>query len=328
MSNDKNNNSKLKNTTPFHKGEIDLQARAGASTELAVMANRAITNFMPMQHQTFLMMQPMIFVGAEDQQQDIWASTLVGKPGFIQIHDKYKFTINSQFVDIDPLAGNLKAGDEMGLLGFQFEIRLRNRISAKLTDVTDSNMTLEVKQCYGNCPKYIQRRQGKMITPREAPKSIAFDCFDEEMSFFIDAVDSLFIASQHIDGDENLNRGVDVSHRGGMPGFVRIVDNKTLLIPDYIGNNFFNTMGNISLNPKVGIQFLDYENGHRVMVTGTTEIIWAEDEELPFDGVDRMIRFILKHGYHLKNIFPFEWEFKGYSPFSEAYAGEDILSKK
>jgi len=328
MPNNKNKNSKPKNTTPFHQGESDFQARAGANTDLAALANRAITNFLPKQHQTFFSMLPMVLVGAEDQNQDIWSSLLIGDIGFIKINDEHSFTINNQFMDIDPLAGNLKAGDEMGFLGIQFETRRRNRVSAKLSEVTDFNMTLEVKQCYGNCPKYIQRRQGKMIASAESPESIVFDSFDEDMSLFIHSIDSLFIASQHIDGDEDLNRGIDSSHRGGMPGFVRVQDNKTLLIPDYIGNNFFNTMGNISLNPKVGIQFLDYEHGHRVMLTGTAEIIWAEDKELPFDGVDRMIRFTLKKGYHLKNSFPFEWEFQSYSPLSKAYFGEDINFKK
>lgn len=322
----KDNNSK-NSISPFHQGESDLQARAGVGKELAVMANRAITNFMPMQHQTFFSQLPLLFVGAEDQNQDIWASILFGKPGFIQNHDEHNFTISSTFMDIDPLSNNLKTGDEIGLLGLQFETRRRNRVSGILTDITDSKLRIEVKQCYGNCPKYIQQRQGKLLKTKNKPSAIAFQNFDEDTSIFIHSVDSLFIASQHVDGDENLNRGVDVSHRGGMPGFVKISDNKTLLIPDYIGNNFFNTMGNISLNPRAGIQFLDYKNGHRIMLTGEADIIWAEDEILPFDGVDRMIRFTLKKGYHLKNSFPFEWEFKGYSPFSKAYAGEDVLFK-
>ncbi|MEH6458187.1 MAG: pyridoxamine 5'-phosphate oxidase family protein [Cocleimonas sp.] len=318
-------NGDTKNPNPFHQGESYIQARAGASKELVAMANQAITDFMPNQHQTFFKMLPMIFIGAKDKHQDVWASILIGKPGFIQINDEHSFTINSQFMDIDPLVVDLKVGDEMGFLGIQFETRRRNRVSALITEVTTSHITLKIKQCYGNCPKYIQRRQGKMTKPEVAPESIAFDSFDKSMTRFIHSVDSLFIASQYIDGDEDLNRGVDSSHRGGMPGFVNIPNNKTLLIPDYMGNFFFNTIGNISLNSKVGIHFLDYENGHRVMLTGTAEVIWAEDNDIPFDGVDRMIRFTLKHGYHLKNSFPFEWKFKGYSPFSRAYSGEDIL---
>lgn len=330
MFKDKDKKSTLANISPFHKGESDIQTRAGA--ELAKVASNAVTSFMPMQHQTFFKMLSMIFVGAADQQQDVWASMLVGNPGFIQVNGAHEFTINAQFIEIDPLANSQKIDEkideEIGFLGFQFETRRRNRVSAKLTKVTNSAMSLKVKQCHGNCPKYIQRRQSKAITQVKPHEAIAFNRFDEAISLFIHSVDSLFIASQYIDGDEGLNKGVDVSHRGGMPGFVRIPDEKTLLIPDYIGNNFFNTMGNILLNPKVGIQFLDYENGHRIMVTGTAEVIWAEDQKLPFDGVDRMIRFSLKHGYHLKNSLPFKWEFKSYSPFSQAYAGEKIVFKK
>lgn len=324
MSIDYKKTSKDELDNPFHKGEMELQARANASDGLPDMARRFITNDLPKQHQAFFSMLPMVFVAAEDKNNDIWSSTLFGEPGFIVINDAQNFTINAQFSVGDPIATNLSVGDEMGLLGIQFETRRRNRVSAKLTEVKDSSISLNVKQCYGNCPKYIQRRKGEMVTPSLAPESIPFDSLDIHLSEFIQSVDSLFIASQHVDNENAINQGVDSSHRGGMPGFVQVTDAKTLLIPDYMGNNFFNTLGNISLDPRTGIQFLDYENGHRVMLTGNAETVWATDEELPFEGVDRMIRFTLKHGYHLKNSFPFVWEFESYSPFSKAYSGQDL----
>ena len=265
----------------------------------------------------------MMFVAAEDKQRNAWSSLLTGDPGFFEIKNKRNFTINSQFIDIDPLANQLHIGSDIGILGIQFETRRRSRISAKIQDVNDAGMNLDVKQCYGNCPKYIQLRKSEKSNLIHQAESIAFDHIDDEMKHFIHNVDSLFIASESKGDTEKSNTGFDSSHRGGMPGFVQVSSDKTILIPDFMGNNFFNTVGNILNNPKVGLQFLDYENGHRVMLTGTAEVIWATDQELPFDGVDRMIRFTLKQGYLLTHCLPFKWEFKGYSPFSKAYAGED-----
>lgn len=59
---------------------------------------------------------------------------------------------------------------------------------------------------------------------------------------WIQQAGTLFIASSHPE------RGADVSHRGGHPGFIRVEDAQTIIIPDYSGNNMFNTLGNILVN--------------------------------------------------------------------------------
>ena len=64
-----------------------------------------------------------------------------------------------------------------------------------------------------------------------------------------------------------MTHGVDVSHRGGKPGFVRIDDDKTLTFPDFSGNYHFNTMGNILLNPLAGLLFIDFEQGDLLYLT-------------------------------------------------------------
>ena len=55
----------------------------------------------------------------------------------------------------------------------------------------------------------------------------------------------------------------DVSYKGGLPGFVRVVDAQTLAFPDYDGNGMFKSLGNILVNPKVGLLFVDFEQPHR-----------------------------------------------------------------
>ncbi len=73
--------------------------------------------------------------------------------------------------------------------------------------------------------------------------------------------DTFFIASQYSEVDGDWTHGVDVSHRGGKPGFVIVAHETELLFPDYTGNCMFNTLGNIVVNPRCGLLFLDFETG-------------------------------------------------------------------
>ena len=87
-----------------------------------------------------------------------------------------------------------------------------------------------------------------------------------------------------------------------------------------MGNDFFNTIGNMKSNLRVGLLFLDYESGRQISLAGTAESIWASDAQLHFENINRMIRFKLKYGVVITNILPFHWALQGYSPFAQAYA--------
>jgi hypothetical protein len=111
--------------------------------------------------------------------------------------------------------------------------------------------------------------------------------------------------------------GVDVSHRGGKPGFVWVDNNNTLTIPDYLGNFHFNTLGNFLVNPKAGLLFIDFDKGHVLSLTGIVEILWESVELEYFDGAERLWQFHLEKGLYLKYSLPFKWQFEGYSPTTE-----------
>jgi uncharacterized protein len=90
----------------------------------------------------------------------------------------------------------------------------------------------------------------------------------------------------------------DVSFKGGLPGFVRVVDDATLAFPSYDGNGMFKSLGNILVNPKVGLLFIDFERPHRMRVNGTATVS-AEDPLLPeFPGAQLIVRV------RAENIFP------------------------
>ncbi|WYX49477.1 pyridoxamine 5'-phosphate oxidase family protein [Achromobacter xylosoxidans] len=99
--------------------------------------------------------------------------------------------------------------------------------------------------------------------------------------------DTLFVATYA--DTEAAGRRVDVSHRGGMPGFVRI-DGDTLTIPDFSGNRFFNTLGNMVLNPRAGLLFIDFERGDVLQVSGRAEVVLDSPEIETFAGAERLWR--------------------------------------
>ena len=304
----------------YHRGERAAQARIGLAEKMAPLGELILQDAMPGQHRDFYEKLPLMFVGAADDDGNLWASVLAGEPGFIQSPTSTELQIHSSFDALDPIAAAIRAGRDLGLLGIELETRRRNRLNARIESADADGLRLEVKQSFGNCPKYIQRRQHRKREDQVAVSRKDFDTFDTATQAFIRQADTLFIASQFDDGENAANRGPDVSHRGGVPGFVEITDERRLSIPDYSGNNFFNTIGNLIENPRAGLLFIDFDSGSILSMTGRAEVIWAEDEPLEIDGVERLIRFTLERGVRLDNLLPFEWQFEDYSPYSERYA--------
>ena len=100
--------------------------------------------------------------------------------------------------------------------------------------------------------------------------------------------DTFFVASYA--DNENGARRVDVSHRGGRPGFVHVAEDGVLTIPDYAGNLFFNTLGNLLLNPRGGLVFAGFDTGDLLQLSGDTEIILNSPEIKKFEGAERLWR--------------------------------------
>lgn len=92
------------------------------------------------------------------------------------------------------------------------------------------------------------------------------DRFTVEDREFIDHCPMFFIATADADGHP------DCSYKGGLPGFVRVLDDRSLAIPDYDGNGMYRTWGNVLVNPSIGLLFIDFENARRIRVNGTAEI--------------------------------------------------------
>jgi hypothetical protein len=97
---------------------------------------------------------------------------------------------------------------------------------------------------------------------------------------------------------------------------VKIEDERTFLVPEFTGNFFFMTLGNLQVNPRAGVLFIDFDSGDLLTLTGTAEVVWGGDELKAFDGAERAWRFRIEAGWRLRDALPLRWAFREMSPHS------------
>lgn len=300
---------------PFHPGEQALQERYGLRERMDRGGRTSIRDFMPDQHRALFEELPFLIVGSLDARGRPWASILVGRPGFIRSPDPRTLRVDARPAHGDPLAANLKAGARLGLLGIQLETRRRNRMNGTVTEIDARGFAVGVDQSFGNCPRYIQAREPSFIGPsgaeRPRPADVEGAILSPRASALVARADTFFIATASADPlADDRAEGVDVSHRGGKPGFVRVTregGSTVLTAPDFRGNFMFNTLGNIAVNPGAGLLFVDFATGDVLQVTGTAEVIWDGPKLENFAGAERLLRFTVGAGVWIEAALPLRW---------------------
>lgn len=299
---------------PFHEGEIQVQQRAGEFDEGA-RNGRVLADSIMKGALKFVAQQAMVVLGSVDDAQNVWASVLFGQPGFVTAPDEQtvEFDLSRAGVnEHDPFWKNIQSNPQIGALFLELATRRRLRINGAVAQPTSDRLSLDVAECYPNCPKYIQRRniQFEDVEPSESvPSATDGHSLNREQTALIQASDTFFVASAH------SQRGVDVSHRGGPPGFVEVVGERELRIPDFVGNSMFNTLGNLAVNPRAGLVFLDFERNRTLQLTGRAEILWdQEDAAGRTGGTRRFWAFELDHWRESQSHAGLRWEFLDYSP--------------
>lgn len=306
--------------SPFHAGEHILQRENGSRDMMERFGRTVIRPYMPEQHRSFFSQLPFVVVGAVDESGWPWASLFPGAPGFAHSPDNRHLNIALDGAASDPVRRALKPQVPLGVLGIEMHSRRRNRVNGRISGFGPDRIQLRVDQSFGNCPQYIQHRDVSFVrdatdsTP--ARPSAPFTHLKAEARRLIAAADVFFVASAVEAQSNPTTEGVDVSHRGGRPGFVQVTGN-SLIIPDFPGNNHFNTFGNFLLNPKAGLVFPDFETGTLLMLTGKTELLSKDAPEISgFLGANRGWRFTLDHGLWLRDALPFRAKLGAFSPHS------------
>ena len=303
----------------WHAGEIAIQSSVGVAERMAEVGKRVIRDHLIEQHRQFYPLLPFVVLGAVDPAGNAWATLRGGRPSFMQAASAQRLSIRVPRDPGDPADAGMADGDALALLGIDLFTRRRNRLNGLIERHGSGGFDLVVEQSFGNCPQYIQLREFSFTRDPAEPSAeptVPLAAQDGRVRALVERADTLFVAS-YVER-ENGRRQVDVSHRGGRPGFVRFGSDGVLTIPDFAGNLFFNTLGNFLVNPRGGLAFPDWETGDLLQLTGDVEVILESPEIRDFQGAERLWRFRPRQILYRPQALPLRWAFspEGWSPNS------------
>lgn len=289
----------------YHHGELAVQRRAGIE-DIGCSGRSAL----PDNFAAFAATARLVVLASAGADGTVWASLLTGPPGFATAIRPDVLEVRALPADGDPGLENLRRQEDVGLLVFDPATRRRIRVNGR-AHLVDRGFDVRIQETYGNCRQYIQMREyladGNGGPPAPGTEAELLSPAQQER---IAGADTFFIATRA------PGSGADASHRGGRPGFVEVTDARTLHFPDYPGNNFFNTLGNLELEPRAGLLFVDLERGDVLQLTGTARVIWDEAVVWRHRGAQRVIRFDLARVIDRAHASPLRMRLLEYSPFN------------
>lgn len=288
----------------YHEGERAVQRHAGLAIDN--WGSARVGAVIPPVAAEFLGRQRMVVVGAATDEGTVWASVLTGPPGFITTAGDR--TVMVAQLPSDPLAGLFDTERDIGLLAIEPARRRRMRINGH-AHATDGRLVVRTEQVYSNCPKYIQTRTPLEDAPATAGTARHARELTTDQQHRITTADTFFITT-HAAG-----LGVDTSHRGGNPGFVTVTGQR-LSWPDYTGNSMYMTLGNLDVDPRCGLLFLDWEHGHTLQLTGRARTDWDPLRAAATPGAQRMVDFEVEQVVQTDAASPLRWSFDEYSRFN------------
>ncbi len=294
-------------TSPFHVGEQQVQERLGVR-DIEDWARKVVRPYLPEEHRAFHTALPFLVAAARDAEGRPWPTLLAGREGFVTSPDPRSLVVEAKPVPGDALEGALVGGADLGILGIELATRRRNRVNGRVREDDSGAIVFAVEQAFGNCPQYIREREWRRVDGEPAGTPVRGTRLTPSQRAWIASADTFFIASGHRGDGENPTYGMDASHRGGDPGFVQVVSETRLMFPEYAGNNHFNTIGNLFLDPRVGLLFVDFETGSLLQLTGRATIDWDSDAVARFPGARRLVAIDIDEIVELPTAVPLRWD--------------------
>lgn len=296
-------------TAGHHDGEQAVQLRAGEGGP--GWGSPMFSPEIPHGFDAFLAEQRLVALGAPADGGALWCTVLTGPAGFITADDDRTIVIDALPAHGDPLRDVFEEPRHLGMV--VVSPQTRRRIRANGTAQRDGGrLVTHTEQVLGNCPKYLQHRT--VVEDHSAPAATGRIRTGSELDVaqqrWVGQADTFFIASLA------PGHGADASHRGGRAGFVTVAGPRRLVWPDYVGNSFYMTLGNMELEPRCGLVFLDWENGHTLQLTGRGRIDWNADRARTFPGALRTVEFDIDRLVQVDRASSLRWELHGYSRFN------------
>jgi predicted pyridoxine 5'-phosphate oxidase superfamily flavin-nucleotide-binding protein len=298
----------------FHRGERVIQERAGETAQ-ADRNISALTDTVIDRARTFIGKQSMAVVASVNADGGVCASVLFGQPGFAHTDTGKSIVLAmpaEERDETDAFWANVGLNPSIGMLFIELGSRRRYRVNGNLASIDAAGIEVGVVEAYPNCPKYIQRRNLRAVGRRGTSNASAQGSLIEgKIIGIVRHADTLFVGSYHPE------LGADVSHRGGAPGFITILNETTLRIPDYPGNCLFNTFGNFEVNPRAGLCIPDFPGNRLLQLSGEVVLHWdMPDPEGQTGGTLRFWDFKIDRYVVRDTPQQLEWEYLDPSSFN------------
>ncbi|HMW90753.1 MAG TPA: pyridoxamine 5'-phosphate oxidase family protein [Candidatus Obscuribacter sp.] len=263
---------------PYHKGEIAIQEAVGERAQ-ALMNSVVIKDEILTGAINFIERQPLMVLATENANGQIWASMLFGKPGFIRALSTKELLVDllqAKEIDGDPFLENLASNPRIGALLIELDTRRRLKINGRVSRQNEQEILIAVEESFPLCPKYIQRRKVRLpedgLPHKQTPELATGTSLGAEELELIANCDTMFSATSNPQGN------LDISHRGGKPGFVRAIHATRLRVPDFAGNSMFNSFGNLQLNDRAGVILLDFAGRQCLQICGRATVLLAQSD--------------------------------------------------
>ncbi|KAF1925071.1 uncharacterized protein M421DRAFT_70768 [Didymella exigua CBS 183.55] len=290
---------------------------------------------------------PLLAFGTLDNEARPWTALWGGAPGFSgPIGDDFVGTRTLVDGKYDPVVQALVGGGEKGemvrpegegkmISGLALDLVTRKRVklagkmaagSLRSVEVeveegaespadappTQDQIQLvtEIEQSMGNCPKYMNQYE---IHPALLAPSVLSSgpSLSPEAASLVERADMLFLSTS---GGADM----DTNHRGGAPGFIRTISASRIVYPEYSGNRLYQSLGNLQLNPLIGVTIPDFETGNVLYTTGRASILIGPDAEKMIPGINLAVDITLTETRLVKHGLAFRGTLRpnGHSPYN------------
>ena len=284
----------------WHEGELAVQRRAGV--ENAERLRTGVRDELPPHFVAFVAAQRFLVVSTVDARGTLWCTMVPGWPGFAVARSTREVAIDVRAFE-EALLAQLRTDPRIGVLAFDPSTRRRIRINGSVRIERDA-VAIDVAETFGNCQQYIQKRPAGGPEGRATEIVAAGSVLTPSQRAWITGADTCFLGSIH------PVAGPDASHRGGRPGFVELLDDRTLRFEDYPGNDMFQTLGNLTATPVAAMLFVDFDTGGTLQLAGEAEVLWDARPAL----TGRAVRFQMRTAVEKRPSTPWRWPVLEYSP--------------
>jgi uncharacterized protein len=285
----------------WHEGELEVQRRAGVTNHDKL--RNGVRDALPPHFRDFLGVQRFVVLATCDGHGHMWCSMVAGWPGFASATTAQTVSLDRRaFVDPD-LVAQLEHDPRVGLIAFDPSTRRRIRVNGHAT-ITDVQVLIELHECFGNCQQYIQKRLAAGPEPHPPVSVARASALSDTQRKWIAQADTSFLASMHV------SAGPDASHRGGSPGFITVLDERTVAFDDFPGNDMFQTLGNLTANPDAAMLFVDFDSGATLQLSGHASVLWDQHDS----PTGRTVQFVVREVVEKQPSVAWAWPVVEYSP--------------